>query len=321
MDGWQQKRIALTKSRRPAEAGLQIVRAMPGVVRAARAADVTHVHGEVASGLCLPILRSRPSVWTTHGLHLVRRLAGARRRGAQAALRRVVAAADRTLCVAESEREELLTLLPAALAAKVVAVPNGVTPQPPPTREQRELTRAQLGIANAAVAFLYIGQLEERKDPLVAVRAAALARAGGAPIELLIAGDGPLASAVAAEAGNGIRYLGPRGDVAQLLDAADGFVLPSRREGLSYALLEAMAHGLPALAADVPGNAEALASAGLLLPAGDTAAFGEALARLARDPAERSRLGELARERVSSRFSAEAMVAGTRLVYEQVAGS
>jgi glycosyltransferase involved in cell wall biosynthesis len=321
MDGWRQIRFALTGNRRPVPAAMQIARGMPAVMRAARPADVIHLHGEVASSLCLPILPSRPSVWTTHGLHLVRRLSGARRRAAEAALRAIVKATDRTLCVAETEREELLELLPERLAEKVVAVPNGLPLPPRPTAEQKERARAEVGIAGGSVAVLYVGQLEQRKDPLVAVRAAALARARGAPVELLIVGDGPLAAAVAAEASDGVRWLGPRDDVGRLLEAADAFVLPSHREGLSYALLEAMAHGLPALAADVPGNAEALGTAGVLLPPGDVAAFAEALMRLANDPAERRRLGELADERVRERFSAERMIAATRVVYEQVVGS
>ena len=66
-------------------------------------------------------------------------------------------------------------------------------------------------------------------------------RRAGAPFVLLVAGDGPLAGALAGER---VRMLGQRDDVPALLAAADILVLPSAREGLSFALLEAMAAGL-----------------------------------------------------------------------------
>ena len=75
-------------------------------------------------------------------------------------------------------------------------------------------------------------------------------------------------------------------------------MLPSRREGLSFAVLEAMGHGLAMVVADGAGNPEAVGDAGLVLPAGDERAFADALARLAADAALRASLGAAARARV-----------------------
>lgn len=321
MDGWDGTRFALTETRAPGAAALDIARRYPRLAGLARRADVVHAHGEVAAAACLPLLVVRPSVWTTHGLHLIRRASGAKRRAAAASLRAVVRAADRTICVAESERNELVALLGARLAERFVTVENGLPPVAPLATGEREAAREELGLSGGEVVFVYVGQLEERKDPLAAARAAMAARAGGAPVTLLAAGDGPLAPELAACSGEAVRPLGRRSDVPRLLAAADAFVLPSRREGLSYALLEAMGRGLAVVASDIPGNAEAIGGdAGILVRAGDVDGFSDAFARLAADPAERERLGTLARERAATRFAAERMIAETRAVYDQVAG-
>src|SRR5687768_5485410 len=76
MDGYRFERAFLAPSARPAGARVEIVRRTVVVLRSARAYDVLHVHGEIASGLCLPGLATRPSVWTTHGLNLLRRVSG-----------------------------------------------------------------------------------------------------------------------------------------------------------------------------------------------------------------------------------------------------
>jgi glycosyltransferase involved in cell wall biosynthesis len=88
---------------------------------------------------------------------------------------------------------------------------------------------------------------------------------------------------------------------------ADAFVLPSRHEGLSNALLEAMAHGLPCIANDIPPNREALADgeSGILVPVGNRRALADALASLVRDPGLARHLSAKARERVEQVYSIE----------------
>src|SRR5262245_61138092 len=78
-----------------------------GVRREAKAHSILHVHGEVASALCLPGFASRPSVVTLHGLHLLRRVGGAKRELAKVNLRLILRAATRTICVSEAEYTEL----------------------------------------------------------------------------------------------------------------------------------------------------------------------------------------------------------------------
>ena len=82
-----------------------------------------------------------------------------------------------------------------------------------------------------------------------------------------------------------VRVLGHRNDIPRLLDVADFFVLMSHREGLSFALVEAMAHGLPAIVADVAENLEAIGDSGVAVPYGDEDAVAAALQGLVREPA------------------------------------
>ncbi len=100
-----------------------------------------------------------------------------------------------------------------------------------------------------------------------------------------------------------------------MLAAADFFVLPSHREGLSFSLLEAMGLGLPPIVSDAPGNLEAVGDAGIVVPRGDGAGLAAAFRRLL-DEAERRSLGESARARVAERFRAEEMLRRTRGVYD-----
>jgi glycosyltransferase involved in cell wall biosynthesis len=109
-------------------------------------------------------------------------------------------------------------------------------------------------------------------------------------------------------------------DVDRLLTAADVFVLPSSREGLSFALLEAMARGVAPVVSDGAGNEEAVGGAGIVFPLGNVEALAEALARLAGDTEERARLGEAARQRVGEHYSVERLVRTVAELYDRALG-
>jgi starch synthase len=105
------------------------------------------------------------------------------------------------------------------------------------------------------------------------------------------------------------RYLLDRSVIRLHLSAADVYAFPSRSEGFPVAPLEAMACGLPLVAADAPGIADILAdgaaSGGVVIPRGDRAALTRALARLLDTPELRVELGRRARARVESCFAPE----------------
>jgi glycosyltransferase involved in cell wall biosynthesis len=314
MDGFSFEKVYIAGSARPTP------RALVGGVLAqlsTRRFDLMHVHGEVASALSLPMLALRPSVVTMNGLHLLRRAEGWRRSAAVANLRLVVRAASATVCVSESEAADVAA---AAGRRRVVLIHNGIEPLPQPTADERRVAREELDLPAADVIGVFIAALDPHKEPLVAANAAVEVRGDGTAIRLLFAGEGPLRPELEAleletEA---VRVLGFRGDVPRVLAAADFFVLPSTREGLSFALLEAMSIGLPPVVSDAPGNRDAVGDAGLVVPHGDAAGFADAFRRLAVDGGERERLGSRARRRVVERFDRATMVERTREVYERV---
>jgi glycosyltransferase involved in cell wall biosynthesis len=135
-------------------------------------------------------------------------------------------------------------------------------------------------------------------------------------VTMLVAGEGPQSAELAAA---GARMLGFRRDPERLLAAADVLIMPSRHEGLSFAVLEAMAAGTACVVSDGPGNPEAVGDAGLVFPAGDEAAARAALTRLAEDPALRARLGAAARERAATQFSIPGFLARMGALYAAVA--
>jgi glycosyltransferase involved in cell wall biosynthesis len=296
-----------------------MTRRYPHVARAAHDADVVHVHGDMATALALPLLARvrRPAVWTTHGLHVLRRVEGPARGGFERALRRAIAATACTICTSEGERCELLALSPGdrAAAAALRVVRNGIELPAPVDSLARVAARDDLGLPGGALAVLFLGELEQRKRPLDAIAAAERARRDGAPVVLLVAGEGPQAAAVQARAADAVRPLGHRDDVPSLLAAADVLVMPSEREGLSFAVLEAMGAGLAIVVSDGPGNPEAVGDAGIVVPVGDVGALAAALARLATNPEEVRRLGEAARLRVATTLTADALRAGVAAAY------
>ncbi len=115
-----------------------------------------------------------------------------------------------------------------------------------------------------------------------------------------------------------VEYLGWVEDMATLWARAHVACLPSYREGLPKALLEAMACGRPVVTTDAPGCRDCVRDGdnGLLVPVRDAARLADALARLIDDAGLRQRLGARGRERAVAEFGQERVIAATLAVYE-----
>jgi glycosyltransferase involved in cell wall biosynthesis len=303
-------KVYLAKDPRPTP--LELAQGVFHALRCGRRHDLVHAHGEPAAGLCMALLALRPSVITTHGLSLSRRLNGFAYRAAALNLRAVVRVADRTVCACRAERATLERIAGAAAASSAVVVNNGIRIPPARIETERRAARQELGLDDEAPVGIWVGTLDENKDPLVAIHAAQ-----AASVPLLVVGDGPLRAQVEREAAETTQVLGQRGDVPRLLDAADFFVFTSHREGLSFSLLEAMGHRLPTVVTSLPENLEAIGDAGIAVRA-DVDSIAAALRALARDPAERARLGQRASHRIETHFSAAEMERRTRALYDDV---
>ena len=174
-----------------------------------------------------------------------------------------------------------------------------------------------------------VGRLEAVKDQGLLLEAFIRLRQRHAevaePACLLIIGDGSLRSGLerrAKEAGvDGlVWFAGSRDDVPELMRRLDLFVLPSKAEGISNTIMEAMASGVPVVATDVGGNAELVVpgETGVLVPPEDPAAMAEAIAPYLTDPDRRRHEAEAARRRAERVFSLPAMVDKYVQVYDRV---
>ena len=165
----------------------------------------------------------------------------------------------------------------------------------------RRAARAALRIREDVPVVGTVTRLCAQKDPETLLRAARLLAELRPDARLVVIGDGPLRPQVERRIDElGLRshvtLLGRQSDVAALLPAFDAFVLSSRWEGLPRVILEAMAVGVPVVSTDVGGIAEVVEDqvSGLLVPAGDHVALGNALFRVLREPGLGSRLAEAA---------------------------
>ncbi len=190
-------------------------------------------------------------------------------------------------------------------------------------RARRDAARSALGIAREALCGLTSASLHRRKGQDVLIDALGRLDTSGltGPLVWLLAGEGPESAALAAKAravaGVEIRLVGQLTPIEQALAAADIFCLPSRKEGLGVALLEAMAAGLPVVASAVGGMREAVVDgeSGLLVPPEDPQALAEALGVLLCAPERRAQLGNAARARVRAEFDVARMCSRTEELY------
>jgi sugar transferase (PEP-CTERM/EpsH1 system associated) len=177
----------------------------------------------------------------------------------------------------------------------------------------------------------HVGRTEAVKDQLTLarafVRALQIEPAQRERLRLMIIGDGPLrrqTQAVLADAGvEALAWLpGERKDIPEILRGFDCFVLPSRGEGISNTILEAMASGLPVIATDVGGNGELVqpGRTGELVPASDPEALAQKILVYARNPEYAKSIGLSGRTRAERMFSLNAMVTAYKTLYDRHLG-
>ncbi|MGE5664258.1 MAG: glycosyltransferase [Deltaproteobacteria bacterium] len=201
---------------------------------------------------------------------------------------------------------------------------NGVDPIAPWTREQVEDFRRREGIPPGAPVILSVSNFYPYKglDDLVAAAPRVVASFPAAVFLLAgrDAGTMERCRALAAQGGvaENVRFLGDRTDVADCIRASDLFVHPSREEGFSNAILEAMAGSRAVVACDVGGNPEAVrdGETGLLVPPRQPSALADALVRLLADPVRREAMGEAGHRRAAKHFSTERMVTEMERLYD-----
>jgi glycosyltransferase involved in cell wall biosynthesis len=286
--------------------------------------DVVHAHGVRAgalAALALALTRraARPALLVTvHNAPPEGRAASL----VHAVLERSCAwRADLVLCASA----DLAARLKARGAAAVEQIDVTAPPGPAPTAAETAAARAGIAEAGRPV-ILAVGRLAPQKGLDVLVAAAGRWRHRDPRPVTVIAGDGPQADPLRAQAArqaNGdVRLLGARDDVPALLAAADVVVVPSRWEARALIVQEAMQAGRPIVAARVGGIPDLTGEDGaVLVSPGDPAELAVAVTALLDDPARAARLGKAARARAATFPSPDDALAGMLSRYARLAAT
>jgi glycosyltransferase involved in cell wall biosynthesis len=203
---------------------------------------------------------------------------------------------------------------------KLSTVANGVDTE----RFERAapLHRSTFGLTDGDIVVGCLARLEPEKGHSTLLDAFARVRASCRSVSLLLIGDGGERSLLMRQAeelglNGSVRFLGARADVPELLSSCDIVALPSRREGLPMAILEAMAAGKPVVATAV-GSVPSVVQdghTGLLVRPNDVEALATALERLINDREQCRRLGNAARELIRAQYSFSETLAHYETLY------
>ncbi|HLU53555.1 MAG TPA: glycosyltransferase family 4 protein [Acidimicrobiia bacterium] len=318
-EGWDIELLSLTGSRQPGlktiplAVGGEVKGLQPSIVRAFRSRlaerrpDVILANGGATLRYAVAVSRlvrprpglvyrsiGEPSYWLRSSVH-------------RTLQRLLLAGCDHVAAVSEATRSQLRGN--GVPASKLSVVYRGVEEHwfDVPIEERRD----------RPLRILFAGSLSAEKDPLTAVQAV---RALEGEAILRMAGDGPLRGEIEAR-GAGVELLGSVRDLAPHLRWADVLLLTSRTEGLPGVVIEAAAAGVPAVASDVGGTAEAVIhdESGYVVQPGDLGAFVTALKTLAADEPLRLRMAESARAFAAQRFSIGRSVEGYGRLLREVA--
>lgn len=180
---------------------------------------------------------------------------------------------------------------------KVTVIHNGIDIVPfLNILEKRDGSRLRLGLRTGEIAIGSVGNIRNVKGYDLLVEAAGIICRNRPNVRIFQVGDGDLRESLAdrcAELGieNQISFLGPTNNVTEFLSALDIYVQPSRSEGLSNAIMEAMAAGIPVVATDVGGNRDLIRDkeTGLLVTPEDYEDLAAGLERLIREPILRNK--------------------------------
>jgi glycosyltransferase involved in cell wall biosynthesis len=268
------------------------------IVRSVRP-DVVHLHTSKA-GLCgrlavrgrIPTL-FQPHCWSFEAVEgmLARLVALWERMGARWA--------DVIICVSEAERAQGLAH---RIKARYRVIPNGVDlSRFTHTEAGRRSARDRLELGDQPLVVC-VGRLSRQKGQDVLVDSWSAVRREVPDAGLALVGDGEKMDELRRRADPSVRLVGHRTDVADWLAACDLVVLPSRWEGMSLGMLEAMAAGRSLVVTDVHGAREAVDETGAIVPPEDTAALAGAITERLLDPAKRQAEGAAAAARARERF-------------------
>jgi glycosyltransferase involved in cell wall biosynthesis len=298
------------------------VRMVARVTQLVRQSDVVHLHGCSTKNIIVTLIAKwlrRPVVLSLHTAGYDEP-AVVEQQGSLALW--AFMSADRYMSVSPALVDSYLAFgMP---ADKMRLVPNGIDTSVFTPALDKTGVRTALGLPVERPIVMFVGFFSVDKQPQVLFDAWLTLQTAGVDTTLVFVGattspyfevDEGLAGRMRTEAGargmqDRLIFTGETHVVASFLQAADVFVLPSKREGLPVALLEAMACALPCIASRLPGSTDTIIrdhENGLLIDAGNVTAFAAAIALVLNQPRLAAQLGAAARATIESRFRSDAV--------------
>lgn len=208
---------------------------------------------------------------------------------------------------------------------KILVIHNGTAPVPVLDGLEREVARRELGFEPKDFVIGTVGRLDSIKNLPMLVSSLAGASASEPHVRGLLVGDGPALGEVTGlvdSLGMNARVVmtGFRDDARRLVQCMDMFVLSSFSEGISMALLEAMAAGVPVAVTAVGGNIEVVVDgeSGWVVPSGSVDRLSAAILECVRDSGMRRALAEGGRKRFAEHFTFERMLERYKALYRDL---
>lgn len=256
-------------------------------------------------------ITNTPRIFTAHGWAFTEGVPEPSRSIYQWMERLTEPLADKIICV--SERDRLIGINSGMKPDKLLTVHNGMP------EISNELKANQNNSDN--IKIVMVARFDKQKDHLTLIKA--FQTISG--VQLNLVGDGPNLEEIknyVNEIGiaERVNFLGFCDNIAEILAEAHIFTLVSNWEGFPRTIIEAMRAGLPVVASDVGGVAEAVIDGnnGYLIPRGDVEVLRNRLQKLVEDEKLRREMGYLARQRYESEFTFQHMFEKTFEVYEKV---
>jgi glycosyltransferase involved in cell wall biosynthesis len=226
--------------------------------------------------------------------------------------------------VALDEEMQAEALSAGFLPERIFRMVNGIDVSSFAPSVSRDAAKAKLEKQDK-VLILFVGRLVPQKSLPTLLKALHQAVRTCPNLHLMLVGSGSEQASLQVLADElqlheFVTFAGDQSDVKPYLNASDIFVLPSESEGMSNALMEGMASGLPCIATPVGASSKMLGEGkyGMLVPVGDVDAWADALVELARDPIRRKELGRAAHQRIMSEYDFSVVGARYEALYREL---